>query len=62
MDDFGKLLFYGAIVWVVYMMTFKHKQFMELNEHMKENQRQALRGAGKAAGVGMKVLGMFLKK
>ena len=58
----GELFFYGFIVWMVYMMTFRHKQFMELNEHMKENQRQAVRGAGKAAGVGMKVLGMFLKK
>jgi len=58
----GELFFYGFIVWMVYMMTFRPKQFMELNEHMKENQRQALRGAGKAAGVGMKVLGMFLKK
>ena len=44
------------------MMTFRPKQFMELNEHMKGNQRDALRGAGKAAGFGMKVLGMFLKK
>ena len=60
--DYGKLLFYGAIVWAIYMMTFRHKQFMELDEHMKENRRQALRGAGKAAGVGIKVLGMFLKK
>ena len=29
---------------------------------MKGNQRDALRGAGKAAGVGLKVLGHFLKK
>jgi hypothetical protein len=34
----------------------------ELNEHLKGNQREALQSAGKAAGVGMKVLGMFLKK
>jgi hypothetical protein len=60
--DYGKLLFYGAIVWVIYMMTFRHKQLLELDEHMKENRRQALHGAGKAAGVGLKVLGMFLKK
>ena len=60
--DMGKLMFYGVILWMVYMMTFRHKQFMELNEHAKQNQRDALRGAGKAAGVGMKVLGMFLKK
>ena len=58
----GQLVFYGFIVWMVYMMTFRHKQFMELNEHMKGNQREALQGAQKAAGVGMKVLGHFLKK
>ncbi len=60
--DMGKLMFYGVILWMVYMMTFRHKQFMELNEAAKQNQRDALRGAGKAAGVGLKVLGMFLKK
>ena len=31
----GELAFYGFVVWMVYMMTFRHKQFMELNEHMK---------------------------
>ncbi len=60
--DVGKILFYGFIVWMVYMMTFRHKQFMELNEHLKGNVKDAAGGAGKAAGVGMKVLGMFLKK
>ena len=58
----GELAFYGFIVWMVYMMTFRHKQFMELNEHMKGNVRDAKDGASKAAGVGLKVLGMFLKK
>ena len=29
---------------------------------MKENEKDAKDGARKAAGVGMKVLGMFLKK
>jgi hypothetical protein len=58
----GELAFYGFVVWMVYMMTFRHKQFMELNEHMKGNVKDAKDGASKAAGVGMKVLGMFLKK
>jgi hypothetical protein len=35
---------------------------MELSDYAKQNQRDALRGAGKAAGIGMKVLGRFLKK
>ena len=38
------------------------KQFMELNDHMKGNVNDAVGGAGKAAGFGMKLLGMFLKK
>jgi hypothetical protein len=58
----GELAFYGFVVWMVYMMTFRHKQFMELNEHMKGNVKDAKDGASKAAGVGLKVLGMFLKK
>jgi hypothetical protein len=58
----GQVVFYGFIVWMVYMMTFRHKQFMELNDHMRGNVRDAAGGASKAAGVGMKVLGMFLKK
>ena len=58
----GELVFYGFIVWMVIMMTFRPKQFMELNEHMKGNVKDAKDGADKAAGVGMKVLGMFLKK
>jgi hypothetical protein len=58
----GQVVFYGFVVWLVYMMTFRHKQFMELNDHMKGNVRDAAGGAGKAAGVGMKVLQMFLKK
>jgi hypothetical protein len=49
-------------VWLLYMMTFRHKQFIELSEHMKGNVKEALEGAGKAAGDGMKVLGTFLKK
>jgi hypothetical protein len=62
MQEFGQVLFYAGIVWLFYMMTFRHKQFMELNEHMKGNVKDAKDGASKAAGVGLKVLGMFLKK
>ncbi len=58
----GELAFYGFVLWMVYMMTFRPKQYMELNEHMKGNVKDAAGGAGRAAGVGMKVLGMFLKK
>ena len=48
--------------WMFYMMTFRPKQFMELNDHAKRHQKDVLRGAGKGVGVGLKVLGMFLKK
>ena len=58
----GELMFYGFILWMVYMMTFRHKQFMELNEHMKGNLKDAKGEAKKAVGVGMKVLVNFLKK
>lgn len=56
--DIGKLVFYGFIVWMVYMMTFRHKQYMELQEHMKGNLKETAGVASKAAGV----LGKLLKK
>jgi hypothetical protein len=59
MQFVSQVLFFGIIVWVFWMMTFRPKQYMELSDHAKQNQRDALRGAG---NVGMKVLGMFLKK
>ncbi len=62
MDDFGKLFFFGFVAWWLYMATFRTKQFLELDSHMRGNMKEAARGAGKAAGVGMKVLGMFMKK
>ncbi len=58
----GALAFYGFIMWMVYMMTFRTKEFMELNEHMKGNVKGTLSDAGKVAGVGMKVLNKFRKK
>ena len=58
----GQVMFYGFIVWMVYMMTFRPKQFMDLNNHMKGNVNDAVGGAKKATGFGMKLLGMFLKK
>ena len=58
----GALVFYGFIVWMVYMMTFRTKQFMELNEHMKGNVKGTLSDAGKAASFGMKVFRKVLKK
>ena len=42
MQFMGQVIFFGFIVWMVYMMTFRPKQFMELNNHMKENQKDAL--------------------
>jgi len=56
--DIGKLVFYGFIVWMVYMMTFRHKQYMELQEHMKGNLKETAGVASKAAGM----LGKLLKK
>lgn len=58
----GEVFFYGLIVWVIYMMTFRTKQFMELNDHMKGNVKDTMRDAGKAAGVGMKLFNTFFKK
>lgn len=60
--NIGELAFYGLIVWLIYMMTFRTKQFMELNDHMRGNVKDTMKDAGKAAGFGMQVLRMFLKK
>ena len=58
----GEFMFYGFILWMVYMMTFRTKQFMELNEHMKGNVKDTVSDARKAAGMGMKVIEKFRKK
>ncbi|MDE2507818.1 MAG: hypothetical protein KGM43_11450 [Planctomycetota bacterium] len=58
----GELAFYGFILWMVYMMTFRTKQFMELNDHMKGNVKDTMKDAGKAAGFGMKLFNTFFRK
>jgi hypothetical protein len=62
MQFVSSVLFFGIIIWVFWMMTFRPKQFMELNNHAKQHRKDVLRGAGKGVGVGLKVLGMFLKR
>jgi hypothetical protein len=62
MQFVSTVLFFAVIVWLFYMMTFRPKQFIELNANAKKHQKDVLRGAGKGVGVGLKVLGMFLKK
>jgi hypothetical protein len=51
----------AMVAWIVYMLTFRHKQYMELNDHMKGNLRDAGKVAGKTAGVGFKLFRMFMK-
>ena len=58
----GEVVFYGFIVWMVYMMTFRTKQFMELNDHMKGNVKDTVSDAKKAANAGMAIINKFRKK
>ncbi len=60
--DMFHLFFYGLIVWVIYMATFRPKQLMELDNHMRGNLKDTASDAKKAANLGMKVLNQFLKK
>ncbi len=62
MPTIGELAFYGFILWMVYMMTFRTKQFMELNEHMKGNVKDTVGDAKKAASLGMELVNKFRKK
>lgn len=58
----GELAFYGFILWMVYMMTFRTKQFMELNDHMRGNVKDTIGDATKAANAGMALIEKFRKK
>ena len=61
-QGFAQIVFVGLIAWIFYMITFRLKDFIAINDHMKENVRWTGKGAEKAAGVGLKTLGHFLKK
>ena len=59
MDEFGKLFFFGFLGWWLYMATFRHKQLMELNGHMRGNVRDAGEGLTKGAVTGVRIWKMF---
>lgn len=61
-QTFAQILFVGLIAWLFYMATFRHRQLIEINEHMKVNARWTSRGAAKAANMGLKAFGAHRKK
>jgi hypothetical protein len=61
-QSLGQYVFIGLVAWILYMLTFRFEQYKAINDHMRGNIKDAGNVAGKAAGVGFKVLGMFLKK
>jgi hypothetical protein len=62
MDESFKWFFYAGVAWVLYMATFKHKQLIEVDQHMRGNMREAAHGLGKGAKFGVGVLRFFLRK
>ena len=61
-QSLGQIVFIGLVAWILYMLTFRLKDFIAINEHMRGNIKDAGNVAGKATGIGLKVLGTFLKK
>ena len=57
-----QLVFWASIVWVMYMATFRHKQLIEVDQHMRGNLKETAGGLGKAAKFGVGVARFFLKK
>ena len=61
-QSLGQIVFVGLVAWILYMLTFRFEQYKAINEHMRGNLKDAGNVAGKATGIGLKVLGTFLKK
>ncbi|MDG3006446.1 hypothetical protein [Paludisphaera mucosa] len=61
-QGFAQIVFVGLVAWIFYMLTFRLKDFIVINDHMRGNIKDAGNVAGKATGIGLKVLSTFLKK
>ena len=57
-ESLGSYVFWAAIVAAIYMAVFRTKDFIALDERVRENQRNALGGVAKA---GLGLFKMFKK-
>jgi len=62
MNESYQWFFYAVVAWYLFMATFRHKQLIELNQHMSGNLKETAGGLGKAAKFGVGVARFFLKK
>jgi hypothetical protein len=60
--DSNHWFFFAAVAWYLYMATFRHKQLIELNQHMRGNMKDPTHGLGKGAKFGVGVARFFRKK
>ena len=60
-DNMGSYVFWAAVAGTVYMAIFRTKDFMALNEHMKENMRWSNQGVAKGAKAGLGLWKSFKK-
>jgi uncharacterized membrane protein YjfL (UPF0719 family) len=49
-------VFWASIVWVMYMATFRHKQLIEVDQHMRGNLKNTARGLGKGVKFGVGIV------
>jgi choline-glycine betaine transporter len=62
MDESYKWFFYALVAWYLLMATFRHKQLMEVDQHMRGNMKEAAHGLGKGVKFGVGIVRFFLKK
>jgi len=57
-----QLILLGVGAWMLYMMTFRTKDWLDLMKSNQETNDRIAKGLGKAAKGGLWLAGRFLKK
>ncbi len=60
--QFFNLVLFGVLVWMVYMMTFRTKDWLDLEQSNRERNDRIMKGLGHAAKGSAWLLGRFFKK
>ena len=42
--NFGQIVFFGLVAWILYMLTFRFEQYKAINDHMRGNVKDAAAG------------------
>lgn len=60
--QFFNLVLYASLAWVIYMMTFRTKDWLDIEQANRKRNDRIMKGLGQAAKGGIWLLGRFNKK